>query len=92
MPEAPTLAEAGIPGAEVDAWYGILTTGKTPPAVVRRLNTELRHVLADPVIHETIVKQGITPQSNTAEEFAALIRTDLAKWARVVRAAGIQPE
>jgi len=92
MPEIPTLAEAGIAGSEVDAWYGILTTGKTPPAIVKRLNADLRAVLNDPAIRETIIKQGITPQSNTPEEFAALIRTDMAKWAKVVKAAGIQPE
>jgi len=66
VPEVPTLAESGIP-VEVDAWYGILTTGRTPRATVARLNTELRAVLADPAIHDTIVKQGITPQSNTTD-------------------------
>lgn len=91
VPEVPTLAESGI-AVEVDAWYGILTTGKTPRAIVNRLNAELRAVLADPATHEAIVKQGITPQSNTAEEFAALIQKDIAKWAKVVRVAGIQPE
>ena len=91
VPEVPTLAEAGI-AVEVDAWYGILTTGKTPRAIVNRVNAELRKVLADPAVNETIVKQGITPQSNTPDEFAALIHKDIAKWTKVVQAAGIQPE
>ena len=91
LPEVPTLMESGI-AVEVDAWYGILTTGKTPRTVVNRLNTELRAVLADPATRDTIVKQGITPQSNTPEEFAALIHKDIEKWKKVVQAAGIQPE
>jgi tripartite-type tricarboxylate transporter receptor subunit TctC len=92
MPEVPTLAEAGVPGVEIDAWYGVLTTGKTPRAIVNRLSAELARVLADPATRDTIVKQGITPQSNTPDEFAALIKRDMTKWAKVVRDAGIQPE
>jgi len=92
MPEVPTLAESGIAGVEIDAWYGILTTGKTPRAIVNRLSAELGHVLAEPATRETIVKQGITPRSTTTDEFAALIKSDMAKWAKVVRDAGIQPE
>ena len=92
MPESPTLAESGITGAEVNAWYGILTTGKTPRAIVNRLSTELRHVLSEPATRETILKQGITPEPNTAEEFTALIHNDIVKWAKVVREAGIKPE
>jgi tripartite-type tricarboxylate transporter receptor subunit TctC len=91
VPEVPTLMENGI-AVEVDAWYGILTTGKTPRTVVNRLNAELRAVLADATISDTIVKQGITPQSNTPDEFAALIHKDIEKWKKVVQAAGIQPE
>jgi tripartite-type tricarboxylate transporter receptor subunit TctC len=91
-PEVPTLAESGVKGAEVDAWYGILTTGRTPRAIVNRLSTELQHVLADPATREAIQRQGITPDPNTADEFAALIRSDIAKWTKVVRAAGIKAE
>jgi tripartite-type tricarboxylate transporter receptor subunit TctC len=59
---------------------------------VNRLSAELARVLADPATRDTIVKQGITPQSNTPDEFAALIKRDMTKWAKVVRDAGIQPE
>jgi tripartite-type tricarboxylate transporter receptor subunit TctC len=92
VPEVPTLNESGIMGAEVNAWYGILTTGKTPRAIVNRLSAELHGVLSNPATRETILKQGITPEPNTAEEFMALIRTDIAKWTKVVREAGIKPE
>jgi tripartite-type tricarboxylate transporter receptor subunit TctC len=91
-PEVPTLAESGVKGAEVDAWYGILTTGKTPRAVVNNLGNALRQVLADAVVRDAFHKHGITPAINTPEEFAALIRSDIAKWKRVVQAAGIKPE
>jgi len=91
VPDVPTLMESGI-AVEVDAWYGILTTARTPRATVERLNAELRKVLADPAIHETIVKQGITPQSNTPEEFVALIHKDIEKWKKVVQTAGSEPE
>ena len=83
---------ASLGGAEVNAWYGILTTGKTPRAIVNRISAELRQVLSDPATRESILKQGINPEPNTAEEFTALIRSDIAKWAKVVREAGIKPE
>src|SRR4030095_1408702 len=92
VPEVPTLNESGIVGADVDAWYGILTTGNTPRAIVHRLSAGLQEVLAEPATREAIVKQGITPEPSTAEQFTALIRSDMAKWAKVVRAAGIKPE
>ena len=92
VPEIPTLSESGVKGAEVDAWYGILTTGGTPRATVASLSNTLRQVLNDPPTRDAIVKQGITPAPNTAEEFAALIHSDIAKWTKVVRAAGIKPE
>jgi tripartite-type tricarboxylate transporter receptor subunit TctC len=91
-PEVPTLAESGVKGAEVDAWYGILTTGRTPRAAVDNLAAALRQVLRDPATREVIQKQGITPSVNTPEEFAALIKSDIAKWTKVVRAAGIKAE
>jgi len=92
IPDVPTLGESGITGAEVDGWYGILTTGNTPRTIVTRLSTELRQVLSDPATREAIERQGITPAPNTAEEFAALIHNDIAKWKKVVSAAGIKPE
>jgi tripartite-type tricarboxylate transporter receptor subunit TctC len=92
MPEVPTFIEAGLPGVVVNAWYGILTTGKTPRGIVNRLSTELRQVLAEPAVRDQLDKHGITPEPTTADEFARLIHSDIAKWAKVVRAAGIKPE
>ena len=92
MPEVPTFIEAGLPGVVVNAWYGILTTGKTPRGIVNRLSTELRQVLAEPTVRDQIDKHGITPEPTTADEFTRLIHSDITKWAKVVRAAGIKPE
>jgi tripartite-type tricarboxylate transporter receptor subunit TctC len=91
LPDVPTFIESGY-NVEVNAWYGLLTTGKTPRAIVNRLNAELRQVLAEAQTKEAFFKHGLDPLPNTAEEFAALVHNDLAKWAKVVRAAGIKPE
>ena len=92
MPELPTFIESGLAGYEVNGWYGLLAPGKTPRAIVNRLNGELRQVLADPETQARITASGMDAAPGTAEEFAALIRSEIVKWAKVVRAAGIKPE
>jgi len=92
MPEVPTFAESGLAGYEVNAWYGMLGPGRMPLAVANRLNGELRHVLADRDVRARFAANGIDPAPGTADEFAALIHGEIAKWAKVVRVAGIKPE
>jgi tripartite-type tricarboxylate transporter receptor subunit TctC len=92
VPDAPTFAEAGFPEVEVNAWYGMLTTGGTPRARVERLSLALQQVLADPTTRDLIQKQGLNAEPSTPEEFAKLIRTEMVKWAKVVKGAGIEPE
>jgi tripartite-type tricarboxylate transporter receptor subunit TctC len=92
MPELPTFIEAGLAGYEVNGWYGLLAPGKTPGAVVNRLNRELREVLVDADTRQRFLQRGMEPAPGTAQEFAALIRSEMAKWAKVIRAAGIKPE
>jgi tripartite-type tricarboxylate transporter receptor subunit TctC len=92
IPDVPTFTESGVPGVVVNAWYGILAAGKTPRAIVDRLSSNLRQVLGQPAVREQINKRGITPEPTTAEDFTRLIRDDMTKWAKVVRAAGIKPE
>jgi len=92
MPEIPTFMESGFPDFEVNAWYGMLTTGGTPQATVNRISTALQQVLAEPQTREQILKVGLTPEPTSADEFAKLIRRDMTKWAKVVKAAGIPPE
>ena len=92
MPEVPTFIESGLAGYEVNGWYGLLVPGKTPRAVVKRLNAELRQALDDKDTRARFAARGIEPEPGTPEEFAALIKSETAKWAKVVRAAGIKPE
>ena len=92
MPELPTFIESGLAGYEVNGWYGLLAPGKTPRTIVNRLSTELRQVLGDSETRGRFQAHGMDPAPGTAEEFAALIRSEIAKWAKVVRAAGIKPE
>lgn len=92
MPDVPTFMETGFPDFEVNAWYGMLTTGRTPRATVNRISAALQQVLAEAQTREQIEKQGLTPEPSSADEFTKLILRDMAKWAKVVKAAGIQPE
>jgi tripartite-type tricarboxylate transporter receptor subunit TctC len=92
MPDVPTFIEAGLAGYEVNAWYGLLTTGKTPRAIIERLSTTLRGVLNDAETRAQFAKNGVDPLPGTADEFTRLLSTELVKWANVVKAAGIKPE
>ena len=92
LPEIPTFIESGYPGFEVNAWYGMLTTGKTPRAIVERLSAELRQVLNDANTRVLFNKHGLDPQPTTADEFKALVASEIARWAKVARQANIKPE
>jgi len=92
LPEIPTVAEAALPGYEVLGWNGLLAPAGTPPAIIDRLNREIRSILAEPEVRRKLAEQGTTPAPTTPQEFAAIIHADIAKWARVVREAGITPD
>jgi len=88
LPELPTIAEAGVPGYEATTWTGIVAPVGMPRAIVMRLNAELNQVVASPTFKERVAAIGSEPMSGTPEQFAALIRTEHAKWAEVVRRSG----
>ena len=92
LPEVPTLAEAGVPGFEKYNWFGILAPAGTPEPIVTALNRELVAIMRDPAIQKWVEAQGAEATASTPEEFAAFIRRDLAKWARVVKDVGLTPE
>lgn len=92
MPELPTFIESGVKGYEVTGWYGLLAPGKTPSATVDRLNRELSQVLNDADARKRLARRGLEPAPGTAAEFAALIRSEIPKWAKVMRTAGVRPE
>ena len=91
-PDLPTLAELGVPGVEVDMWYGFMAPKGTPRDVVGRLNAELKAILALPEIQSSFAAQGLDPATSTPEEFQTLIERDLARWGKIVADAKITPE
>ena len=92
LPELPTFIEAGLKGYDVTGWYGILAPGKTPRAIVNRLNGDLRQVLGDPETQKRLALRGIDPLPGSPEDFGELIRREIPMWAKVLKAAGIKPE
>ena len=92
LPNIATIAEAGVPGYEASAWYGVLAPAGTSPAIVARLQSEIHAVLRMPDVVEKLVTQGLEPAANTAEEFARSISEQLIKWNKVIAAAGMRLE
>jgi len=88
LPEVPTLNEAGVPGYEVNAWSGIITTAGVPRPVLERLNAAVNRAILEPRTRELLAQLGSEGGGGTPEEFGALIRRDSAKWAEVVRRSG----
>ena len=91
-PEIPTMEEAGVAGFEVLNWQGVVAPRGTPAEIVRRLNTEINKTLAMAEVRERILSQGNEIGGGTPEEFGALIRSEHAKWSKLVREANIRPE
>jgi len=92
LPGVPTVAEAGLPGAESGAWYGILAPAGTPDAIVRKLANEVNRILKTPEVVERLASDGSIPQGSTPEEFTKFIASEQKRWGSVVKAANIKPE
>lgn len=90
-PEIPTIAETGLPGFDAIGWFGVVAPGGTPPALIARLNAEVVEAMKAPEIRERLMAGGAEPQTSTPEEFAAFIQSEIPKWARVIRSAGVKP-
>ena len=88
LPEVPTTAEAGLPQFVASGWQGIVAPAGTPAAIVARLNGDIGRVLNQPEFRDKLILQGSDPAPGTPEQFGAFIRSELAKWAEVVRASG----
>ncbi|MCC7082988.1 MAG: tripartite tricarboxylate transporter substrate binding protein [Burkholderiales bacterium] len=89
-PEVPTFAEAGFPGLVVQSWYGILAPAEVPAQIVNRLNAEINKAIQTPELRSRLSALGTEPTGGTAEQFAATIRADIGRWAKVVATAGIK--
>jgi tripartite-type tricarboxylate transporter receptor subunit TctC len=91
-PDIPTIAEAGVPGYSADAWYGLLAPRGTSRSVVGKLSATLARSLEAPRTREKLIAQGVESVGGTQSEFRAFLKSETARWARVVKEAGVKPE
>ena len=92
LPDVPTIAESGLAGFDVANWLGVLAPAGTPKEVIARLNAEIKVAMADPDMQRQLAAVGIDPTYSTPDAFAELIRADIAKWAKVVKASGARAD
>jgi tripartite-type tricarboxylate transporter receptor subunit TctC len=90
LPDVPTVAESGFPGFEANGWLGILVPNGTPPDVIARLNSEIGKVMQSAEMKKQLLAQGVEARTSTPEQFAALIKSETAKWDKVIADAGIK--
>ena len=92
LPNVPTLAEQGYPNTDASNWYALLAPAKTPKPVIAKLNKALDDALADPTVHDKLLKTGATPVGGTPEALGTFMKAQYDKWGRVIRANGIKME
>ena len=91
-PDVPTVAESGLKGFEVTAWFGVSAPAKTPRAILDRLNTEIVRAVKSPDLRDKLKGAGTEPIGSSADEYAAFMQSEIAKWGKVIAAAGIKGE
>ena len=91
IPEVPTFDESGVKGYEATTWFGLMAPVKTPKEIVARLNGEVTKIIASPEITKRFINEGLEPIGNSQAEFAQFIRDEIAKYAKVIKAADIKP-
>lgn len=89
LPELPTIAEAGVPGYAVTVWFGMLAPAKTPADIISRVQGEIARGIRTVAVRERLTAMGADPSGNTPEEFAAFLKSEIAKWSQVVKSAGL---
>jgi tripartite-type tricarboxylate transporter receptor subunit TctC len=92
LPDLPTIAEAGVPGYHYTTWYGLLAPAATPKPVIATLNQSVAKALASTDLREKFAQQGLEIESGTAEQFSALLKQEVARWEKIIKAAKIQGE
>ena len=90
LPGVPTVAESGFPGFEANGWLGILVPNGTPPDVIAKLNAEIAKVMQSPEMRKQLLAQGVEARTSTPEQFGTLIRSEAAKWGKIIADAGIK--
>jgi tripartite-type tricarboxylate transporter receptor subunit TctC len=91
-PDLPTVAESGLTGYEMVAWQGLFAPKATPPALIRLLNRETAAIVQQPEVRKQLSAEGGEPVGNAPEAFAQWLKTEIAKWTKVVQQANIRPE
>ena len=91
-PELPTLGEAGLPGFTSDSWFGVAAPAKTPPAAIRKMQTQVADILRRPDVKSRLHTAGVEPSGNTPEQFGTFLQEQMAKYAAIIKAAGIKAE
>jgi tripartite-type tricarboxylate transporter receptor subunit TctC len=92
LPDVPTFAEAGLPGVDVSLWFAVLVPGGTPPAIVKKLNTDIAQVVADPEFKKALAVRGFEAKSNSPEQLAAFLDKDYVKFRDLIQKLGLQVE
>ena len=90
MPDLPTVAEAGFPGYDITSWWGVLTPAGVPKEIASRLHTEIVRIVNTAEVKERLAGMGTDVVSNTPEQFAAYIKSEIAKWAKVIKDTGVK--
>jgi tripartite-type tricarboxylate transporter receptor subunit TctC len=92
LPDVPTLAESGLPGYDVSAWFGLLAPAKTPPDVIDVLYRTLAEILQEPAVRSRLAELGAEPGGESPMEFSHRIQSDVTKWAEVYKVTGLEPQ
>ncbi|MCC7483425.1 MAG: tripartite tricarboxylate transporter substrate binding protein [Burkholderiales bacterium] len=92
LPDLPTVAESGVPKFDVSSWFGVFLPVGTPRPIVMKMNGEIRRIVEIPEVHRTLVSQGAVPETSTPEDFAAYVKSEMARWGKVVRDTGARAD
>lgn len=91
LPDLPTIAESGVPGFDISAWFGLLAPAGTPRPIVDKLSAELVSIAALPDVREKMLTQGLEPATSSPDEFSAMIAAEITKWGKIVQSAKLEP-
>lgn len=92
LPDLPTIAEAGVPGYEYTTWYGMLVPAATPKTIIAKLNQGTVKVLGNADLRDKLAQQGVEAESSAPEQFGARVKLEVARWGKIIKAAGIRAE
>jgi tripartite-type tricarboxylate transporter receptor subunit TctC len=92
MPDAPTIAEAGVPGYEANLWYGLIAVAHTPDPLLEKLSAQVEKTLREPDIIEKLARQGVEPYYYGPRQFATRVRDEIPKWSKLIKDAGLRIE